>query len=135
MGANTELTTDSGNRLNRKEYIGAWVRILHGLLGWSEQRTLIATTKFHGFLSDPDDMIYHRDPSYWLTGILIPTKLATTMPRRDWSLLYLKLQRLFWYKSDDDLDPDVDWAAYREPLNAILREYGADLSMVEPLDV
>lgn len=108
-------------------YLESWKRLLAALLGWSDDDTVIWAKRFERFMGDPQDILYHGSPAYWIASLLIPAELAERLPNLE--RIHLE-QRIVATLEDGRLGNiplDSDWRSYRARINQLLAEYGARL--------
>jgi hypothetical protein len=67
---------------NTQYYLRSWVGLLQALLDWSEAQVLdgVHTRGFWAYVHDPDDIMFHGAPSYWVRHLLIPETLRAQLP-------------------------------------------------------
>jgi hypothetical protein len=113
-------------------FYGIWKGILSELLGWSEEETHQWATKFEEYLQDSHDIFFHRPPQYWLTWVLIPDSLKQRLKKLEVVDLERRLVEEFGGDKVYDMPLDTDWKPYREKVQGLLAEYGAELPRLRP---
>jgi hypothetical protein len=108
-------------------YLISWVRLLHTLLDWSETQVLdwVHTSGFWEHVHDPDDIMFHGSPSYWVRHLLVPEALRAQLPHERWLDLLRDLQGLF---AEEDRRPQrdptaIDWQRFKAPYAQLLAVY------------
>ncbi len=118
---------------SKQYYVDIWIGILGTFLGWTEQRVFdwIEERELWAFLDNPEDMIYHETPPYWITMLLIPDTLRTTLSGV--ALADLQGRILAAFKDDTQYKfvKHTDWTPYKSRVEAILRAYDASLPVTQ----
>lgn len=113
------------------EYQSFWCHALRGLLQWDDEAIaewLESHKRFHvreGFL----DWCLHDTPAYAIAPLLVPASLLQRMLTHEPSAHVIVASRILdaiengrgsaWY----DEEPDPDWAACRQRVDAVLAEF------------
>ena len=104
-------------------YLALWKGLFRAALGWSERQTEEWASRYAGFLSDPDDILFNQTPVYWACTALIPEALRERLDRRELSELKHRLVSAP-HGDPDDADPAaIDWEPFRREVGQILAEY------------
>ncbi|HEX8727840.1 MAG TPA: hypothetical protein VF739_04415 [Ktedonobacterales bacterium] len=108
-------------------YLETWKRLLGALLGWPPDDVLRWAARFDEALGDPEDILYHASPPYWIASLLIPAELTKRLS----SLEYVHLEQRIVMALEDrrlgNIPVDSDWLPFRARINQLLAEYGARL--------
>ena len=120
----------------KREYLCIWTKGLKALLGWPEDRTLEWTKRLHPILLSDDPQtfkLFSHFPAELSIGYLLITQLRIGPPmgqerasiaRR---LAFAGIRGFLGTGNNVSEYGDDDWAAARERVRTILRDYGADL--------
>ena len=117
---------DAAEQQAMKEYyLRFWTQALASLLGWSEEQVNAWPLRAYSDLDNPNDMIYHGEPEFWIAPLLIPPALRAEL--RGLALVDLEA-RLIDAFSDVDQDlATVNWDYYRQRIDTLLRDFNASL--------
>lgn len=112
-------------------YLISWVRLLHALLGWSEAQVLdwARASGLWEYVHNPDDIMFHGSPSYWVRDLLVPDDLRARLPHERWLNLLGDLQSLF---AEEDRQPQrdptaIDWQQFNAPYKQLLAAYSSEI--------
>lgn len=112
---------------NTQYYLLSWVGLLHALLDWSEAQVLdwAHTSGFWAYVHDPDDIMFHSAPSYWVRHLLVPETLRAQLSHWRWLDLLQDLQTLFAEEDrQSQRDPTaIDWQRFKAPYAQLLAAY------------
>jgi len=113
----------------KKYYLNAWKGMLREFLGWSESSVIdwVRQTGKARFLDDPDDILYHENPQYWITDTLIPEDVKARLSTLEYIELQHRLAAAFKDENHFPFPVDMDWRPYRSKLERILNDYEAHL--------
>ena len=116
-------------------YIRVWRRVLVGFLGWPDPMFEVFVAKWNERLNDPSHGFYHEAPLRYVTRLLIPYQLQSTLNVRQADRFQEQIEKAidggdcFSYTGDD-----FDWEAARQRVERLLAEYGERLPVYHPAE-
>jgi hypothetical protein len=130
------MATTIATNENMAYYLTTWNEMLATFLGWSEDDVLrwARDSRKLEFMADPEDMFYHETPQYWATNQLIPSELKERLSKFDLQDLRNRIIDAFWDEHHYEFPPGTDWWPFRDKVERILAEYGANLPRLAETD-
>lgn len=112
----------------KQHYIAVWKGMLSEFLGWSDGQTMVWAHRFLNNFDDPENMIYHEGPQFYVTDLLIPERLKLRLSK----LEQIELRKEIAYVLGGDqfgfVFPDeVDWNHYKKKVNDVLAKFDEHL--------
>lgn len=114
---------------NMTYYLLMWKEMLPALLGWDEERAVhwVKDTGLWDYMTDPNDILYHETPQYWIKHLLVPDELRRRLSTSDVIGLELRILAAFREEHHYEFPVGTDWRPFRKKIERILSEYGASL--------
>ncbi|MDQ2686258.1 MAG: hypothetical protein M3Y28_00150 [Armatimonadota bacterium] len=114
---------------DKEYYLTTWVKMLHGLLGWSKADVLQWSRKSAklNYLDNPNDALYHESPVYWAVDLLIPDALWRELAPLQRVLIRRDLLQALDHGQQYTIPQGTDWNSYADKVEQVLGRFGASL--------
>ncbi|RZJ79684.1 MAG: hypothetical protein EOO20_26640 [Chryseobacterium sp.] len=113
----------------KNNYLNAWTNIFKHILGWSAQHTKewAISKGYIKALSDSGDMLYHKEPQYWVVNSIIKALDLQHLDARQKNRLRSDLQASLVSPKNFVIDTLVDWNEVKNNINKTLETYHVSL--------
>jgi hypothetical protein len=116
------------NNYGKTYYINVWKEMLGAFLDWTEEDvTKWINETWLVYLNNPEDILYHQTPQYWLTMVIIPDPLRQRLAGIELARLHQQLFDVFKDEQHFNASLGTDWRLYRSKIEQILAGYGEQL--------
>lgn len=107
---------------NKQYYLRVWTDALHTFLGWSatEVRDWVNLQGWQDTLDNPDNLLYHKSPIYWIRYLLIPDHIQTELSGEERYMLAEKILAIFHDNVPFEFAQSTDWSGYRSEVQHLL---------------
>lgn len=121
MSAQYSLPPDQRNK--RQYYVEMWKGMLQQLLGWSENQAMRWISQYEPLLDDPESLVYHQPPQYWVAPAMIPDEIKHRLSPLEAISLRNRVLAVFDDSNHYWFPPDTDWRVYKDRISGILLEF------------
>jgi hypothetical protein len=109
----------------REYYVETWRRMASSLLGWSDARfdEWLSGSGLEVQVRDPDSLVYHQTPQYWIAEEFIPAPVCDQLSARQRLELRNRLLATFQGPHHYRFPLDTDWTIFKPAIDAVLAPY------------
>lgn len=114
----------------KEDYLRIWKKLCAYFFGWPEGPVLEWARRYEDGLNNVAPGFYNATPARYVAPLLVPERLRDKLRGFGLVVLQSRLQHAIEGGNDPffDLDPDYDWSAARERVEAVLNAYGGSLT-------